>query len=184
MSCKLDEFLCVYLFIFAFSFIFNVINTVPLPFGIMAFQIKIGRRDSFFSLRLCGISGYGFTFSAFAIFLIWLFWNVRQNVRFILNVLSHVNSSKRIKINTMNAISNKRPAMKTQIRNGMVCLINEYTNTAQHACWPWIQFDYMNSGIPFSGLEHSIKFIWFYSILLVIFFVCVKKEGMYIFAGK
>lgn len=48
MSCKLDEFLCVYLFIFAFSFIFNVINTVPLPFDIMAFQIKIGRRDSFF----------------------------------------------------------------------------------------------------------------------------------------
>lgn len=146
----------------------------------MAFQIKTGRRDSFFYFGCVWNFWLWIHIFGFRYLFDWLFWNVPQNVRFIFDVLSHVNSSKRIKINTMNAISNKRKAMKTQIRNGMVCLINEHTNTAQHACWPWIQFDDMNSGIPVSGLEHSIKFSWFDSILLVIF-RCVWRRKECIF---
>lgn len=162
-----------------FLFIFNVIDSNFLAtLYIMALHTKTGRRDSFWLLRswtfLVCLCMFRLTFcvcgfrSLFVLHSVGFFWNVPQKCCGTFRLRTHTHTrdewlfqtiSKAKTTMNISTILNERPAMKMEIRNGIICLINDQSQSAQHACWPWIHLrDDIN--LDFSVYEGSIKAIF------------------------
>lgn len=99
-----------------------------------------------------------------------------KNLIYIFDMLIYDPFRMRFQITwTTNTIPNERPAMRHQIRNGIICLINDRTQSAQQ-CWLTLNLSRWY-GMIFSSLRVPNKI---YSIYSFFFFFGLDKERRFI----